>query len=393
MWGAPSKPVAVDAPPPTDIPPIPQEGVTAGFDPVQLAQLAIPQPRAPIVAPQLMPRGKDPEYIQSVAAGGVRSFNEGGLADWWNQPTFQEWHKPSGGFKSDRHYNNWQRLENAERKRFNETVGKDNQTFLGAAARSLGKGLWSAGEFVVDEVKEAKEAKRERKAREEAEKQAAANAKAKSEAYADSSRAKNAARRERNLAEAKAANVPQPERAVPQPEEATIRPPIRPVPERVVPQPGRVPGPLQGPGLDLDPNVFQGRIELMEKGLSVRDGSPLDPNNPEHAIQIQNAEAYRTPDTLFKLPPKVVTAKKNQLSNLLNTRSNFEEGSEAYNNYTKTINKIQEELQGYNEGGPVQYLRNGGRANITEEERERRRLARLAGANNVSRDIGTATVS
>ena len=39
----------------------------------------------------------------------------------------------------------------------------------------------------------------------------------------------------------------------------------------------------------------------------------------------------------------------------------------------------------YNGGGPVQYLRNGGRANITEEERERRRLARLAGANNVSR--------
>ena len=39
----------------------------------------------------------------------------------------------------------------------------------------------------------------------------------------------------------------------------------------------------------------------------------------------------------------------------------------------------------WNEGGPVQYLRNGGRANITEEERERRRLARLAAANNVSR--------
>ena len=36
-------------------------------------------------------------------------------------------------------------------------------------------------------------------------------------------------------------------------------------------------------------------------------------------------------------------------------------------------------------GGSVQYLRNGGRANITEEERERRRLARLAAANNVSR--------
>ena len=33
----------------------------------------------------------------------------------------------------------------------------------------------------------------------------------------------------------------------------------------------------------------------------------------------------------------------------------------------------------------MQYLRNGGRANITEEERERRRLARLAAANNVSR--------
>ena len=43
MWGAPSKPVAADAPPPTDIPPTPQEGVTAGFDPVQLAQLATPQ--------------------------------------------------------------------------------------------------------------------------------------------------------------------------------------------------------------------------------------------------------------------------------------------------------------------------------------------------------------
>ena len=39
---------------------------------------------------------------------------------------------------------------------------------------------------------------------------------------------------------------------------------------------------------------------------------------------------------------------------------------------------------GFNGGGQVQYLRNGGRANITEEERERRRLARLAGANNTS---------
>ena len=220
---------------------------------------------------------------------------------------------------------------------------------MGAAARSLGKGLWSAGEFVVDEVKEAKEAKRERKAREEAEKQAAADAKAKSAAYADSSRAKNDARRERNLAEAKAANEKKAAAAIAkyhaekpvQPEEVTIRPPIRPVPQyEHIPGRGvpvtQVP-PLQGPALDIDPNAFQSRIALMQKGLSVRDGSPLDPNNPEHAIQIQNAEAYRTPDTLFKLPPKVVTAKKNQLSNLLNTRSNFEEGSQAYNNYTKSI--------------------------------------------------------
>ena len=44
----------------------------------------------------------------------------------------------------------------------------------------------------------------------------------------------------------------------------------------------------------------------------------------------------------------------------------------------------------YNGGGPVQYLRNGGRANITEEERERRRLARLAAANNVSRGRNVA---
>ena len=46
--------------------------------------------------------------------------------------------------------------------------------------------------------------------------------------------------------------------------------------------------------------------------------------------------------------------------------------------------------QSINTGGPVQYLRNGGRANITEEERERRRLARLAGANNVSRGRNVA---
>ena len=45
---------------------------------------------------------------------------------------------------------------------------------------------------------------------------------------------------------------------------------------------------------------------------------------------------------------------------------------------------------GYNIGGPVEYLRNGGRANITEEERERRRLARLAAANNVSRGRNVA---
>jgi len=47
----------------------------------------------------------------------------------------------------------------------------------------------------------------------------------------------------------------------------------------------------------------------------------------------------------------------------------------------------------YNGGGSVQYLRNGGRANITEEERERRRLARLAGANNVSRGRNQARVA
>ena len=44
----------------------------------------------------------------------------------------------------------------------------------------------------------------------------------------------------------------------------------------------------------------------------------------------------------------------------------------------------------YNGGGPVQYLRNGCRANITEEERERRRKAREAAANNVSRGRNVA---
>ena len=234
---------------------------------------------------------------------------------------------------------------------------------MGAAARSLGKGLWSAGEFVVDEVKEAREAKRERKAREEAEKQAAADAKAKSAAYADSSRAKNDARRERNLAEAKAANEKKAAAAIAkyhagkevQPEEeATIRPPIRPVPQyEHIPGRGvpvtQVP-PLQGPALDITPEDFQWRVAMMKSGLSLRDGrTVLDPNNTEHAIQIQNAAGYRTPGEPARLDPKIVDWKKNQLSNVINARANFEEGSQAYNNYTKTINKLQEELQGYND--------------------------------------------
>ena len=69
MWGAEGR--ELPAPPPAEAPP------QVGFDPIQLAQLAMPQ-QAPIVAPQLMQRGRDPEYIQSVAAGGVSTFNGGG---------------------------------------------------------------------------------------------------------------------------------------------------------------------------------------------------------------------------------------------------------------------------------------------------------------------------
>ena len=70
MWGAKPKPKAQPAPPPTEPPP------TAGFDPVQLAQLALPQGGGMIPMQHIGLRGKDPEYIPS--AGAVGTYNGGG---------------------------------------------------------------------------------------------------------------------------------------------------------------------------------------------------------------------------------------------------------------------------------------------------------------------------
>ena len=64
MWGAEGRKPA--APPPAEAPP------TIGFE--QLAQLAMPKQMMPMQAVGL--RGRDPEYIQSIAAGGVSTLME-----------------------------------------------------------------------------------------------------------------------------------------------------------------------------------------------------------------------------------------------------------------------------------------------------------------------------
>ena len=75
MWGTEGR--KPSAPPPAEAPPV-VDGAAPAFDPMQLAQLAIPQQQQMMPMQAIGLRGKNPEYIESLAAGGVSTFNGGG---------------------------------------------------------------------------------------------------------------------------------------------------------------------------------------------------------------------------------------------------------------------------------------------------------------------------
>ena len=59
---------------------------------------------------------------------------------WWGQDKFDEWSKPRGGFENNYHRKNWQRSENAAKRRHYEAQG-GKRSLSGALIKDAGSGV------------------------------------------------------------------------------------------------------------------------------------------------------------------------------------------------------------------------------------------------------------
>ena len=59
---------------------------------------------------------------------------------WWGQDKFDEWSKPRGGFENNYHRKNWQRSENAAKRKHYEAQG-GKRSLSGALIKDAGSGV------------------------------------------------------------------------------------------------------------------------------------------------------------------------------------------------------------------------------------------------------------
>ena len=340
MWGTPNQPVAVDAPPPTGTPPVPQEGTVAGFDPVQLAQLAMPK-QVPIMAPQLARRGRDPEYIQSIAAGGVSSRNWGGYV-------FPE-DRESTGFSPAQ-------MEGL-------AIPNPNE---GTPVHDVSRFLQSGGWDVRDSDKQ--------------------------KFYFDPSKKEGTEFGKRGRI-----NIPSLEdlddvdKAIaweevshgtyPEDKKKTWSP------FGVIEEETRAKNHALRNFKDEASPEAKAFLENTLAGYRTRGYKAISDQIKEKGKSPWGPRFFNRANAETPLSTEALPTSHDELMNILNDRwgEDYAKGQLALDTARQRYPEA-----GYNTGGPVEYLRNGGRANITEEERERRRLARLAAANNVSRGRNVA---